>query len=74
MKQLKIGDSVKICENSDFYGECTPENPRDMLGTVIGTNLKSSLIYEVRWKNGAENVYGLEDLELIEEINNYEIY
>ena len=68
--EFKIGDTVKIHVNSQYYNENTVVNPRDTLGEIVkidndDDHYKHTI--EVKWYNNEENSYISIDLELITE-------
>lgn len=69
---FKIGDTVKISPESEFYGRGgNPNNPQELAGIVTSINgtqnggtMRRPLPISVRWPNG-HNIYGDEDLILV---------
>ena len=64
--EFKVGDKVKIREDSDYYLG-TENNPEGTTGTVTKFNEGYTHIFQVDWGNGWENCYRDFDLELVNE-------
>lgn len=60
---FKIGDVVRIREDSEHYGR-GGANPRNEDGVITELQEYTSHFIRVRWSNGLTNVYRPEDLEL----------
>lgn len=57
--ELKVGDKVQISEGSKYYGQ------NEGQGQIIGTDpFNAELPFIVRFQNGEQNNYALEDLEI----------
>ena len=71
---IPIGTKVKLVQESRYWRENRPNNPQNVIGTVIdyhgnGEDSKQStttLDYEVDWSNGNHNTYHITDLEVVE--------
>lgn len=59
--KLNNGDKVRIAEDSQFYRDGDPLNPKGMDGVIKG-KAKGKFEVGVKWANGIENVYNERDL------------
>lgn len=67
--EFKVGDSVKIRKDSQYYGEDADSNPANILGDVVkvyDNDDPGALNVSVVWKTGCRNSYAATDLELAE--------
>ena len=63
MRELKVGDEVKLSLNSP-WNTGSSDNPLETYGTVISIFLETHLTTRVRWSNGETNSYRAVDLIL----------
>ena len=59
--RFQTGDIVRISKKSEWYGENTAWNPKDMEGKIkaIAGHIR------VEWDNGENNFYSERDLRLV---------
>lgn len=60
-KQLKVGDTVRISEDSKYYAH-GESNPIDTNGVVSRITKDPDFPLRVEWENGKDNSYNYEDL------------
>jgi len=71
--EFKIGDSVKIKEDTRYYNDNKPSNPNNVNGRI--TRFYNDLIYVLWPTHKNANVYHESDLKLTEVvIDSYSIY
>lgn len=58
-----VGDKVYIHEGSQYWGDDSEANPRDMIGVVFKGNYHGGV--RVRWQNGKTNAYANGDLMVL---------
>jgi len=68
--KFKIGDKVKIKQDSMYYYGDDPYNPKDKIGTINDNKYGGDHIYRVTWNISEDihNSYRHSDLELVETI------
>lgn len=70
IKKFKVGDTIRIRKDSEYYIEDSSANPKDISGIIDSTEEESegeseeSHLYRVNWSNGRYNSYREKDLEL----------
>ena len=60
--RFQTGDIVRISKKSEWYGENTAWNPKDMEGEVMDL---SGVAIRVKWINNENNFYSERDLRLV---------
>lgn len=73
-RELFIGAKVTIDEKSCWYGSTWKQNPRDIVGRVVGLNCEEVdddlEWWDVKWSNGERNTYQDGDLKVLGEAVN----
>lgn len=65
--KFKAGDRVRIAKSSEYYGDSSCYNPKDIIGTVNSYRKGriEAFTTKVDWDNGTNNSYRDADLELV---------